>query len=63
MKLLTRYPHTGSITSVLAAVCLPSRHDPASTPAPKRASFLVRLPYYIFLTSMGAVYYGYVSAE
>ncbi|KAK9893937.1 zf-DHHC-domain-containing protein [Cystobasidium minutum MCA 4210] len=60
MKLLTRYPHTGSITSVLAAVCLPSRHDPASTPAPKRASFLVRLPYYIFLTSMGAVYYGYV---
>lgn len=60
MKLLTRYPSSG-LSGLRPAACLQAVRDGSSTPAPKRASFLVRLPYYVFLASMAAVYYGYVS--
>jgi hypothetical protein len=60
MRLLTRY--SGSALLHRQPLNCLVRGDASSTPAPKRASFWVRLPYYIFLTAMAAVYYGYVSA-
>ena len=60
MRLLTRYSGSTLLQLRPGTYCL--SRDAASTPAPKRASFWVRVPYYVFLTGMAAVYYGYVSA-